>query len=129
VVTAPPEEHSSETNASAASDPTPPSVHADHLIAAHAKKPKSGKPLVAIVIALLVALALAGAAVYAFTQTKDKTHQDGDHTKTSTPSTTQDTTVASDTDDLQVEADKLATDADDTKDMPESDLTDQTLGL
>jgi hypothetical protein len=90
-------------------------------------KHKSGKPVFVILIAVLVALGLAGVAVYAYMQSNDtKSPSTSKSESTSQPAAP---ATSTDVDDAAKDVDEAISSVDDTKDMPESDLTDQTLGL
>lgn len=96
---------------------------AGHLLTPHASKPKHG-PVLVIIIAVIIAAALIGVTVFAYMQSQD-TKKDTDHPaeQTTAPATT------GDVDNTTKEVDDAVNSVDDAKDMPESDLTDQTLGL
>jgi hypothetical protein len=107
-----------------------PDEHTDEthpLLAAHATKKHS--PVVPIVVAGIIALALIAVTVFAFLKTKETTTPDGDdhtsptHQETSSAATTQDI------DDANKEIDQTLTAVDEAKDFPEADLSDQSLGL
>lgn len=102
--------------------------HADHLLAAHAASQHHKKPVVAIIVAIIIALALIGLTVLAYLQTKQDTHPQADHepTPTNQPATQNTETTV---DDTSAEVNQALTTVDDTKDLPESDLSDQALGL
>jgi len=118
----PPEDHSPEPPAK---DEPKNKDDVHPLLAAHAQK-KHG-PVVPIVTAVVIALALIGVTVFAFLKTKDSSNSTGDH-----PATHQETTTpatSSDVDNASQQVDEALAAVDDTKDFADSQLTDQTLGL
>ncbi len=107
--------------------PSPPD-HAEHLLAAHAN-PKNHPPLAAIVIAVIIAVALVGVTIFAYLSTRDATHQQDDDHTAQQESTEQAAVTTTDVDDATQDVDSTLSSVDDAKDFPESDLTDQALGL
>lgn len=99
------------------------------MLAAHASK--KGRPVAVIVVAVLVALIMAGLTVFAYMKTKNSTKPTGDQSSqqptASEKTQTQGATTA-DVDSVSKEVDNAAA-ANETADIPESDLTDQSLGL
>jgi uncharacterized protein HemX len=117
--------------------PTPPAVdqpaapHDPHqqMLAAHASK--KGAPVVVIVVAIIIALGMAGLTVFAFMKTKDSTKPSGDQSHQEMSSSDNSATKAATTADVD-EASKAVDSAiasDEATNLPESDLSDQTLGL
>ena len=101
-------------------------AQADHLLAAHSKK--GHKPIVPIIIAVVVALALGAVTVFAYLKTQSHTKSGGDATTTHTESQTPAGATTEDVDAADKAVDAAAGTSDAT-DMPESDLSDTTLGL
>lgn len=109
-------------------------VDTKHHLPAHAKK--SGKPKLVIVIAIVVALALSGVAVYAYMQSKDNAktddhttqqHSDTDgHETTTTPA---DSATTKDVDDAVKEVDGATGGTDEATDLPDGGLNDSTMGM
>ena len=93
---------------------------------AHHKKKKGNVPTAAIVVAVLVALILSGAAVFAYLKTKD-----GQNKVPTVVNTTNEPAAATteDVDEVTKEIDKVINETDADKDLPESELSEQTLGL
>ncbi len=81
-----------------------------------------GAPKAAIVVAVIIALALAALTVFAYMKTKNDSKQSVNDRASSS-------VTASDVDQASKDLDTSLNKADDTKDFPESDLTDQNLGL
>lgn len=111
---------------------TPPvSPPNDNPLAANPLPPakKSGAPKAAIIVAIIIALALAGVTVFAFTRGSKK------KTTTSAPTTSTAATQAAvkvtgtDVDKTSQGLDDTLKKADDTKDFSSTELTDQSLGL
>ena len=84
--------------------------------------------MMAIVLAVVLALVLAGVAAYAYTQS-NKTKTPEDHTNHTATQQAPETTADEDINTLSSDIDKMPTTTDDSKDLPESDLTDQALGI
>lgn len=100
------------------------------LLAAHAQKHHA--PRLAIALAIIIAIALAGLTVFAYMQTQNKTHTNGDDGHSQNESTTQQTTPAateSNVDDASKSVDEAINAGDESKDIPESGLSNQSLGL
>jgi uncharacterized protein HemX len=87
-------------------------------------KHKSGAPIAAIIVAILVALGLVGVTVYAYMQSNKKTPA----TTTTTQQTT-DKATTQDVDQASKDVDDSLKSLDANKDFPESDLSDQSLKL
>ena len=102
-------------------------AQADHLLAAHSKK--GHKPIIPIMIAVVVALVLGAVTVFAYLKTQSHTKGGGDVTDTMTHTETQTPAVTSEDVDAADKAVDTAAGANDATDMPESDLSDATLGL
>ncbi len=79
-------------------------------------------PLVAVVVAIVIALGLIGLAVFAYFRHKDMPAGEHHH-MSSTEVTT------NDVDNTGKDVDNALSSANDNKDLPESDLSDQALGL
>lgn len=101
--------------------------HTDRLLAAHAEAHHK-KPVVAIVVAIIVGLSLIALTVFAYMQTKDGTKDTGD-THTETPTHQEPKASTTDTDEATKQVDDTLGTIDDTKDLSETDLSDQSLGL
>lgn len=101
---------------------------ADHLLAAHAKT--GHKPIVPIIIAVIVAIALGAVTVFAYMKTKNDTRGGGDTHTTAPTAETQDSSGATpqDVDDASKAVDGAAG-TNDTADLPETDLSDNNLGM
>ncbi len=98
---------------------TPPQKHA-----------KSGAPMFAIVIAVIVALGLAGAVVFAYMKNKDNGDIKRDDSASSSQTVVEKPQAsASDVDSTSKEIDSSLEKADDTKDFSTTELSDSTLGL
>jgi len=108
-----------------AATPVPQTPDSHHLLAAHAGKKRG--PTLAIILAVGIALALAGVAAYAYMQS-NKTKPE-DHTNHAATQPEAEVTPDAEIDSLTSEIDQLPTTVDDSKDLPESDLTDQSLGI
>lgn len=93
---------------------------------AHAKK-KS--PMLAILIVIVLALGLAGGAVYLYMKTKDSTKNTQTTNTTNTSNATETPITQADVDNTVKEVDDAVNSLDDTKDLNENDLSDATLGL
>ncbi|HTE58685.1 MAG TPA: hypothetical protein VK694_08170 [Verrucomicrobiae bacterium] len=123
-------EQAAAADAKAAAD-NPAATHDPHqqMLAAHASK--KGRPVAVIVVAVLIALVMAGLTAFAYMKTKDSTKTTGDHPSQQSAAPeethTQGATTA-DVDSASKEVDSAAA-ANEAADIPESDLTDQTLGL
>lgn len=92
---------------------------------------KKGAPVVAIMLAVFVAVALAGLVVFMYLKSKDESTQTADKSKTSNSQgiapKPQATPGDVDATDKEIESD--LTKIDDTKDFSSSDLSDTALGL
>lgn len=86
---------------------------------------KASAPVAAIVAAILVAIGLAAVTVYAY----QKTQNDSKAAKTNTSTQTELKSTAKEVDQTAKEIDSTLTTTDDAKDFPESEITDQSLGL
>lgn len=84
---------------------------------------KPGAPIVAIVAAIFVAIALAAITVYAYMQQQNSTEKTNESTQTTTP-----TVNGDDVNQAEKDVDDALKSADET-DFVESELTDQSLGL
>lgn len=94
---------------------------------AHAKK-KS--PMLAILIIIVLALGLAGGAVYLYMKTKDSTkNTQATNNITDTTKTTEAPITQTEVDNTAKEVDAAVDNLDDAKDLNANDLTDTTLGL
>lgn len=98
-----------------------PTTDVDHLLQAHAKKRSFNA---VALIAIIVALVIAGLAVFLYLRSMD----------TAEPSTTTDTTTttevsAKDVDDLNTSLDEAIDSTDDVADFNDTDLSDSTLNL
>lgn len=96
------------------------------LLAAKAAKKKNGAPKVAVLVAIVVALLLSAAAVFAYLKTKDNTPE--------TPATVNQTNqpsaaTSADIDEASKEVEDAINSNGSDKDLPESELSEQTLGL
>lgn len=115
-----PEHASSDTTDSSENHPAEP-VHPSH---------KSGAPLVAIVVAIVVALALSGVVIAMFLKSRNNSNLGGD-----TSSTNSKTTVAKplaspeDVDQASSDVDKSLNSVNDDTDFAATDISDQSLGL
>lgn len=98
----------------------------DHMLPTHGSH--KSHHVVPIVIAIIVAIGLTSAAVFAYIKTNQKTdnHPETEHTTQPTQSTP---ATTGDVDDASKQVDDTMNSANDEKDAPESDLSDQTLGL
>lgn len=84
-------------------------------------------PVLAIIVATIVALGLAGAVVFMYLKNKDT---DGTETQTSQTAVVQKPAVsAADVDNTSTDIDKNLTTIDETKDFVPTDLSDASLGL
>jgi hypothetical protein len=94
--------------------------------AAHAPKQKSNLPKAAIIVAIVVALLLSAAAVFAYLKTKD-----GSNNKPTVVNTTNQPSAATteDVDEASKEVEKTINSVAADQDLPESELSEQTLGL
>jgi uncharacterized protein HemX len=91
---------------------------------------KSHPPIVAIIVAVVIALALVGVTVFAYMSSKNDTkHEGDDHEMTEQQSSQQSAATTTDVDDTSKEVDSTLGSVDENKDFPESELTDQALGL
>jgi uncharacterized protein HemX len=88
---------------------------------------KTGTPIAAIAIAILVAVGLAGVTVYAYMKTQNETKSPYE---TGSQQTEQPASVTpADVDSTSKEIDDAVNSIDDSKDLPENELSDQSLGL
>ncbi len=97
------------------------------LLAAHASHRRS--PKVVIVLAVVIGAALIGLAVFAYMQTRDNTHPAGDNGTHQEEAQTEAQASPADVDNTTKAVDDALSSVDDAQDIPESELTDQTLGL
>ncbi len=92
---------------------------------------KSGVPMVAILVAVVVALALSGLVVAVYMKTKNSSKQAADKSKTSNSQgiAPKPQATAADVDTTTQEIDTTLSKVDDTKDFSSTDLSDSALGL
>jgi hypothetical protein len=83
-----------------------------------------GKPIGAIVMAVLIAVGIAGLATYAYVKTSNTAQPASTNQTTSDPSAS-----TSDVDDASKEVDDSVNSVDEAQDFPDNDLTDEALGL
>lgn len=112
--------------------PTPPSGHDDHQ-PPHSDTPAamphhSKTPVAAIVVAIIIALLLAGLTVYVYLKTKKDTPVPDDTPTTSQQSSTPKATT-SDVDQANSDLDASLKEAEASEDVGSNDLSDTTLGL
>jgi hypothetical protein len=101
------------------------SPDANDLLAAHASKKKGSMPKAAIAVAIVVALALSAAAVFAYLKTKEK-----ESTPTVVNTTNQPAAATTnDVDGVTKDVDEAINGTGADQEMPESELSEQTLGL
>lgn len=87
----------------------------------------SGTPVVAVVIAIVIALALAGLTVFAYLKTRNTSPDT--NTTTTQPSTTASKATTKDVDNTSKDMDTALSSVDDTKDFAATDISDTALGL
>jgi hypothetical protein len=88
----------------------------------------SGTPITAVVIAIVVALAIAGGVIFAYTKNKDTSDSDT-ATNTSTQTAPKPQASVSDVDATDKEIDASLSKADEATDFPTAELSDTSLGL
>lgn len=125
---APQTESSSDASTDEGTNEQPPAEPHAQPVSEH-KPPHHGMPVLAIIIATLLAIVLAGLVVYAYTQNQDGDIDRNDSTKTSQPSEEKTEASPTDVDDTNKEIDGALKNADDAADFPETELSDTSLGL
>ena len=93
------------------------------------KPPHSGMPIMAIAIAVVVAIVLAGLVVFAYTRNSSGDIDRKDTTGIYQPITEKPQATTADVDETNKEIDAGLEKANDTADFPESELSDASLGL
>lgn len=86
---------------------------------------KSGAPVVAVILAIVIALVLTAITVFAYLRTKDDTAS----TKSPSANTVQPKVSAQDVDQTSADIDSTINSVDDVKDFAAEDLTEKSLGL
>lgn len=113
----------------AAPEPVPSAAPEHSLLSAQASH-KSDKPIAVIIVAVLVAMSLIAVTVFAYMKTQNDTHPEANHTTTSPGGTHQQAAVTpNDVDTTSKEVDQTLSSLDDAKDFPDTELSDQALGL
>lgn len=104
----------------------------EDLLAAHAPK-KRKKPVTVIVVAIVLALTLAGVAVYAYLQSQPKANDSGapEATSQSEPAAAEPEQPATpkDVDDITKELDSTINASPEAQEIPESGLNEEAVGL
>ncbi len=91
---------------------------------------KSGAPVVAVVVAIIVALALAGLVIFTFMKSKNASSTSKKApTTAATQTTAKPLASPADVDATNKDIDTSLSKTDDTKDFPAADLSDKSLGL
>jgi uncharacterized protein HemX len=120
-----PESATASDPTSAPAAPTPPADTPNPMAITQPGPKKSGTPKGAVIAAIIIGLALAAVAVFAYKKTQMK-----DHSTTNVTTSTQNSKVTTkDVDDTTQAIDDNLKTIDDTKDFADTNLSDTSLGL